>query len=145
MNLVVDSSVIIKWFVRKDEHDRQQALLLKDHFLQGRYALIVPDLILYEVSNVLRNRKEVKQGNVERMIKLLFTYPFRITWPANTLLIKASQIAYNHKLSVYDAVYLALAKEIGCPFVTADKKLLIKEDNLDVYLLKDLKNDTRQY
>ena len=142
MNLVADSSVIIKWFVRKNEHDRKQALLLKDHFLQGRYALIVPDLILYEVSNVLRNRKEVKQGNVEKMIKLLFTYPFRITWPANILLIKASQIAYSHNLSVYDAVYLALAKEIGCPFVTADKKLQIRQEGINVCLLKDFKSDS---
>ncbi len=142
MNLVADSSVIIKWFVRKNEHDRKQALLLKDHFLQGRYALIVPDLILYEVSNVLRNQKEVKQGNVEKMIKLLFTYPFRITWPANILLIKASQIAYSHNLSVYDAVYLALAKEIGCPFVTADKKLQIRQEGINVCLLKDFKSDS---
>lgn len=143
MNLVVDSSVIVKWFVKKDEQDLARAMWLKNQFLAGKCNLVVPDLIFYEIANVLKTKKEFRQKTVLKAINLLFDYRFQSVWPSSTTFVSAAGIAYKHQLSVYDAVYLAIAKETGYPFLTADKKLLIKEDNLDVCLLKDLKNDTR--
>lgn len=139
MNLVVDSSVIVKWFVKKDEQDRAEALWLKDQFLKGQLTLIVPDLVYYEISNVLKTKKEFREELVRKAIRLLFLYPFKSIWPSAALFLSAVKIAYNHQLTVYDAVYLALSQELNCPFLTADKKLQIKDRTLDVYLLENFK------
>ncbi len=40
-------------------------------------------------------------------------------------------LAYEHKITVYDAYYVALAKEINFYLITADRKLYLK--------IKDLK------
>ncbi|HLB95703.1 MAG TPA: type II toxin-antitoxin system VapC family toxin [Patescibacteria group bacterium] len=139
MNLVVDSSVIIKWFVKQDEQDRAQALWLKNQFLKGQLSLVVPDLVFYEISNVLKTKKEFRRELVRKAIRLLFLYPFQTIWPSSALFLTASKIAYSHELTIYDAVYLALAQELGCPFLTADQKLQVKRKNLLVYSLKDFK------
>jgi predicted nucleic acid-binding protein len=34
----------------------------------------------------------------------------------------ATDLAYRHNLSVYDALFLQLAEELDCPLVTADRK-----------------------
>ena len=40
------------------------------------------------------------------------------------LLYKATQLASQARLGVYDCLYLALAQQQGCEFLTADDKLV---------------------
>ena len=49
--LVIDASVVIKWFI--EEKDSAKALLLKDNHINGKTILIAPDLLIYEAANVL--------------------------------------------------------------------------------------------
>jgi predicted nucleic acid-binding protein len=48
---VIDASVAIKWFV--DEPDAPLAVTLRDAHIAGENALATPDLLVYEVANVL--------------------------------------------------------------------------------------------
>ena len=48
---IIDASVVIKWFI--EEEDSIKAILLKDEHIQGKTILIAPDLLIYEVANVL--------------------------------------------------------------------------------------------
>lgn len=46
MTLVLDASVLLKWFL--EEHGSEAALDLKHRYLAGEHALVIPDLALYE-------------------------------------------------------------------------------------------------
>lgn len=48
---VIDASVVIKWFI--EEKDSAKAVLLKEKHINGKTILIAPDLLIYEVANVL--------------------------------------------------------------------------------------------
>jgi len=48
---VVDASVAVKWFVT--ERDTENALKVLDCCLAGRFGLLVPTLICYEVADAL--------------------------------------------------------------------------------------------
>ena len=39
-------------------------------------------------------------------------------------LFQALDISLHHQMSLRDSVYVALAMEHGCPFLTADRRLL---------------------
>ena len=43
---------------------------------------------------------------------------------ADVLLVSAYELAVTHRRTVYDALYLALSQREGCPYVTADEKLV---------------------
>ena len=57
MILVVDASVVIKWFVEEELHDEALALLESEHDLHG------PDLLFLEVANVAW--KKALRGEIE--------------------------------------------------------------------------------
>jgi predicted nucleic acid-binding protein len=48
---VLDASVVLKWFTK--EEDRVLAIEYRDQFLKGKIDIALPDLILYELANVL--------------------------------------------------------------------------------------------
>ena len=45
--------------------------------------------------------------------------------PTTHLLDSAIDLGFTYGITVYDAVYIALAEELNYTFLTADKKLLI--------------------
>jgi len=52
-SVVLDSSVVIKWF-RRYETLCEQSVKLRQAYLAGRLFIIVPDILIYEIANVLR-------------------------------------------------------------------------------------------
>lgn len=137
MDLIADASVIIKWFVKRNEKDRKQALEIKNQLLQSKVRVIIPDLMFYEVTNVLKMRSAVKSPDLKKTIKILFKYPFEIIWPSEELLKNAAKLAHDHDLTIYDAVYFAIARELGGIFITADQKLCQKINSPNARLLAD--------
>ncbi len=59
---VLDASVVIKWFSEEEYTDI--AVKLRDHFFKGYNELVVPDLLLYEVSNALRYNPNFDETDV---------------------------------------------------------------------------------
>lgn len=56
------------------------------------------------------------------------------------LLHKANMIAWTHSITVYDALYVALAVQLGFPFITSDDMIIKKlKGNRLVLPLRDLK------
>ena len=47
--LVLDTSVIMKWY--KEEEDSDKALEIRDKCIRGEIQLSAPDLVLYEMVN----------------------------------------------------------------------------------------------
>lgn len=127
--LVVDSSIIIKWFVTEPYSSDAHRVL--QEFQAGQVDLLAPDLIYAEIGNIIWKKQQFQGLSVSDAQLILTTFlkvPFIIT-PAVSLLTDAYQIAATHQRTVYDSLYLALSVREGCEFVTADEKLVNSVSN----------------
>lgn len=122
--LVVDSSVAIKWLV--PEPYSEQARLILNDYQKGELDLLAPDLIYAEVGNIVW-KKQAFQGlavtDAQLVIDTFRTLTFSIT-PTAVLLADAYSLAVRHQRTVYDMLYVALGQQENCRFVTADEKLV---------------------
>jgi predicted nucleic acid-binding protein len=138
---VVDTSVVIKWYVGTEEDsDSARRLLI------GVPRFAVPDLIFLEVTNTLW--KKVRNGEISparatAIARSLQDGPFEIH-PDSALAPEALRLAVAYSISAYDASYVALAIELDLDFATTDRKLFRKLQNTPagayVTLLTDLTN-----
>jgi predicted nucleic acid-binding protein len=133
---VVDASVVLKWFLR--EPDSAAADLLLEKFLNNEADLIAPDLILVETASALWKRARVRNEMSADEATLIFrdalTLPLSLI-PSGTVAEAALQIALRHRHSVYDAIYCALAIERHCDFLTADRPLVNKLQNVFPFIV----------
>ena len=133
MRLVVDASIVIKWYV-------QETLSAEAfRFLDARFELIVPDLLWSEFGNVLwkkRLRGDLTAKAAHQIVGELKRVPIR-TEPVAPLLEMALDIAVRISRTVYDSAYLALAERLRCQVVTADEKLYnsVQGDGIAVHVL----------
>lgn len=122
--LVIGSSVVIKWFVVEPYSNDARGILTQ--YQTNVISLLAPDLIYAEVGNIVW-KKHRFQGldidDAQSIIKTFLKLQLTIV-PAITLLENAYQLAVTHQRTVYDALYLALSQREQCPFVTADQKLV---------------------
>ena len=123
---VPDTSVVLKWFLHDQEPLRPQALALRRAFLQGTMHLIVPDLLWYEVANVLRYKPEWDAAQVELAVHSLFALKLEAVPVTVELLASALALAFACGITVYDAAFVAVAVARGAEFVSADERLIRK-------------------
>jgi predicted nucleic acid-binding protein len=117
--VVVDASVVAKWFVAEEQAE------LALQLLASPLEFLSPDLIWAEVGKVLWKRVRRNQISREEAITIcddLLQMPVETT-PSQTLLSDAFEIAVDTDRTVYDSLYLALAIRKGCKMVTSDDKL----------------------
>lgn len=121
--LIVDASVVVKWFLR--EEGRATAMILYDSYLYGETELKAPSFLAAEVANVFSKRMRRKELTLEqaRMAFMLFEKRQPTLVPVDDVLASAYNLSLLHQLPVYDCLYLALAMQQGCDFVTADGRL----------------------
>ena len=121
-NFLLDTSVVMKWFV--SEEKSQRAWQVQNDYLNGRCDLSVPELLLYEVANALKFTSPLLTGGkikekIESLIKLKINiYPFDYD-----ILQLSVDLALERDITVYDAYFLTLARETDSIFITSDEKL----------------------
>jgi predicted nucleic acid-binding protein len=120
--LVLDTSVIIKWY-RQGEVLADQALILRDAYLRGQIPVTVPDLVAYELANVLRFKTDLSAEQVCAGVQSLFDLDLEWVAPSAEAIGRAVEIARAHDTTVYDAVFVALAESLGTTLITADARL----------------------
>jgi len=120
--LIVDSNVIIKWFVDEPLHAEAR------HIFKYRQDLAAPEFALIEVANVvwkkvIRNEITPKQaGEIIALSKE--TIPELIYSP--DFLEQAYRLAVELNHPVYDSLYLACAGDSESTLVTGDKRFFDK-------------------
>jgi len=135
---VLDASVAVKWYVKEDMRDI--ALRLRDHFVSELVDLEAPSLILYELGNALRHHPGSTATECAEAVKQLQNIGMVFHELDGKLIDLAANLAYEEKITFYDAVYLALAKDLHTALITADVSLRdqIREQNKSsVVLLKE--------
>lgn len=119
--IVLDASILLKWFIQ--EPDSELALQFKKRYIAEEIVIAVPDLILYEVPNVLRFKKGVPEQAVKAALQHLLSLELEIITPTEKLLQEAISLSFATQLSIYDCSYLAMANELSSTLITADDKL----------------------
>jgi len=122
-SLVLDTSVVIKWF-RQGEVLAGQALALRDAYLDGEVAVSVPTLLVYELANVLRYKEDLTTDQVQEAVQSLFNMGLEWVSPTGALMRRAVEIARACDTTVYDAAFAALAEPLSATFITADERLV---------------------
>lgn len=136
---VLDSSVVLKWFV--DEVDSDLAIHLRDEYVEGLREIIIPDLLLYEISNALRYNTSFTVKEIKDSIDSIIDLEIEIVTPTKYLIHQSIEIARTDNITCYDAIFIALAVDIGDHVITADKKFhnsLSKEYKRHIKLLSDM-------
>ena len=83
----------------------------------------IPDVADVETAAVLRKRwiaRELTNERLARALAILPELPFQ-RYPASTMLRRAYELRAT--VTVYDAMYVALAEALDCALITADARL----------------------
>lgn len=125
--VVIDASVVLKWYL-DDEELGTKALNILTHYVSGDINLMAPSLIEYEVMNGLKIAQKRGRINKESLLSgIEGFFNLEITvFNASHFSNKTLDILSFFDISSYDASYLALAENEKSPFVTADKVLYNK-------------------
>lgn len=137
-SFVLDTSVILKWF-RQGEILSDQALSLRDAYLDGRIPVTLPALVAYELANVLRYKNDLAIDQVQAAVGSLIDMGLDWIPPSSDTLRRAVEMARAYETTVYDATFAATAEALNATFVTADKRLVRQLDALPfVYFLGEV-------
>ena len=117
MKWVVDASVAAKWLAPEPDSPLAEALLDDE--------LIAPDLLFAEVGNILwkkQLRGEMDAAATQIGARWLLQVPVQVHDSAG-LLTDALVLALQLQHPAYDCFYLALARRVDAPLMTADRQL----------------------
>ena len=112
---VADSSALIKYFTREPGWERVRELLTE--------GVITLDLAIKEVANALWKmvvRGEMGYDTALTIIRTLLEGAIPVV-DERDYLARALELAAKHKVTVYDALFIALALEKSAELVTSDK------------------------
>ncbi len=114
---VIDASVVLTYLLKGD---KEFVSLLKK-IKKDRFELVSLELLDWEVRNGLRFSLE----NKDLAIKLMILYeqlPIRKLSLSSGLWEEVLKLAYQQKVTVYDASYHVLGLSLGWEFLTRDEK-----------------------
>ena len=129
-NIVVDTSVIIKWFFSENEENAEASHLILKRFLHSEIGIITPEIALFELTNVVKNKirpennEMIGMGIIDRIYNLGIV--FKIT---KQVLKNAFNMALAINESVYDCMFIATAEHFKSKFITDDKRLYLSYEN----------------
>jgi len=136
---VVDTSVVFKWYRQpEDEEYVPQAVSILEQHLHGNFEIHVPDLLFYELGNILRFKEPLVSKDALTILRETFSLALQIH-PIETLLAEeAFRFAREYGITFYDASFVALSHLLQASFTTADKKLFSKLRTLPAIFLGNL-------
>lgn len=124
--IVPDASVGAKWYF-DDEAYTVQARALLEQFHDDTISLTVPDCFFYELLSMVRRGERRRPPRAtparsDEIIAKLATLPLA-RMDSAPLLPGALQASRTYDIAPYDALYLTAAERIGATFITADRRL----------------------
>ncbi len=135
VSVVVDTSVAFKWFVQAGEDSVEKAFALLADQAAGLHTLTAPASLPVELANALRYSKHQPDDVLDALENLDLSH-VELFEPTSERLHAGGVLAYRHGLSIYDALFLALAEELRCPLVTADRRAFARIDSpIEIRLL----------
>jgi predicted nucleic acid-binding protein len=121
--VVVDTSVALKWFFPEDGSERAKALLTED-------ILAAPDMLLYEITNVLHCKKQLTTDDVKQLVADFLDYDVQMFVIPSHKFSRVVDLSEEFDITTYDASFIAMAELLKTEMVTADIKLANKVKTL---------------
>ena len=127
--IILDSSVVVKWF--STEIKSVEALKFSNSSPQGSIELTIPEVLFCGVGNALRYKPDYDTQKWKTALAQLFNLRMKVTHLTEGIIIRTGEIAYDGKVTFYDALPVAIAENKKTVCITADeetqyKKLQIK-------------------
>jgi predicted nucleic acid-binding protein len=123
---VVDASVAVKWCLPREHEDLAlQAEELLVSYRAGTEIFLVPDLFWLEVANALWKavwKQKIDSEVAARSLKVVRDLNIP-TISSVDLVPRALRLAVEHRRTVYDSIYVALALHAKANLITADERL----------------------
>lgn len=133
--VIIDSSAILKWFFENEKENNLITLKARQAHLNFEIELCAPELIYYEVINslILKINDEANFSKCFDSFLLSNIYVFNQTRES---LKRIAEISRKHNITFYDASYLQLSIEMGCPLLSYDNKLLqaAKSESVKIFV-----------
>lgn len=134
--IVSDASIILK-FIFEEQHT-PLALQLRENHITGEEKISAPELLYYELANVLTTKVLISAKNASSALAEIFNLEIETFTLGVEEFLSSISISRKYKISVYDASYVILAERLNCDFITADVQLFRKTKDLKfVRLLAD--------
>ena len=124
MRLLIDTSVLIKWFHDVGESELAEARAIRDAHVRSELDAHVLDLAIYEVGNALARALKWTARDVGDQLDDLLEIVGPPLAMSQAWLREAAVLAERHALSFYDASWAATAAALRIPLVSADRRLL---------------------
>jgi predicted nucleic acid-binding protein len=144
IQLLIDTSVLIKWFHGEGEGELKQARALRSAHLAGALQAHMLDLASYEIGTVLTRSLRWPADDVADQLDDLHAILGPPLVMTTAWLRRAAELAQLHSLSFYDAGWAAVAAELRIPLISADRRLLkagLAESPSDITSRLDLRPD----
>jgi len=122
--LLVDTSVLVKWFHAEGESELAQARSLRDATRVGEVQARIIDLALYELGNLLLRTLGWNGSDLADQLDDLVIICGPPLAMAAEWLRRAGAIGETHRLTFYDAAWAAAAEGLGVSLISADTRLL---------------------
>jgi len=123
--IVLDASVATKFINTQEKESDIAEKLLRAH-IEEKEKIIIPSLLFFEVANALATKTDLKEEYIKRGLCLLYDANFVIYEVNQDDIIEAALLAKKYKTSVYDMVYVVIAKNKKVNLITADNKFTNK-------------------
>lgn len=130
--VVIDASVALKWYL--PEEDSTRALVWYCAIRDRKIFAIAPDYLLFECANVLLKRHRVKPEYGKAIINDLGKLSIELIHLSTLRIDSVITLSDKYHTTVYDAIYLELARLTQTKLVTADALLLKNAKKLTIKL-----------
>ncbi|MHA1381352.1 MAG: type II toxin-antitoxin system VapC family toxin [Candidatus Helarchaeota archaeon] len=125
MEAVIDASVVVKWYII--EEYREQAINIRDDYIKKKIQLLAPCILFFEVLNAIRySKKNISKKALDNIGKSLIYYGIQLLMFDEALISETVKLALEKDITIYDSVYVALAKIKKVKLYTADDRLINK-------------------
>ncbi|HXW04393.1 MAG TPA: type II toxin-antitoxin system VapC family toxin [Vicinamibacterales bacterium] len=119
---VVDASLVVKWFIPEIHSEAAR------RWLRASHDYVAPDLLFSEAGNTVWKkvrRKELEEIEGRQLVRDLAQVAVE-TVATRSVLEDALALALTAGITVYDAMYLALAVRLETEVITGDDRLAAK-------------------
>jgi len=118
--VVLDSSVVVKWFSAEIKTD--EVLRLRNSYTQGSLKFSISEILIVEVANALRYKPDYDTEKLRKALTSLLGLHLNIIHLSETILSRTAEIAYEGKVTFYDAFPVTLAEHQKTVCITADEQ-----------------------
>ena len=128
--LVLDASVVVKWFRRAGERHVEQARTLRASFGRGDLEIVAPPLLPLELITVAGRRWHWERFQLERLAAAFEDLGIELVEPDLGAVARWTASG----LTAYDAAYVAVADEREVTLVTDDEQIVAAAPGVAVAL-----------